>query len=55
MLPHAPIASLELAKLAVTNLNDLLECDRQMVLPINFQPLPSLYETLVWAVFQMDI
>lgn len=51
MSPLAPKGSLKLAKLAVTNVIGMLECDRQMTCPITLQVSEyiSVYVLVIFA------
>lgn len=49
-LPLVQTGSLELTDLAITNLSDLLECDRW----ITYQVLPSPHKYFQWAPYQVD-
>lgn len=42
-------------KLAVTKLNGLFECERQMAHPVTFQALPPLYKCFLWALHQINM
>lgn len=44
-----------LAKLAVKNLIDLLECHRQNTRPVTFQVLPNLHKCFLWDLCLMDM